>query len=68
MNGMESFWSMLERGYQGTFHHLSEKHLDRYVAEFSGRHNVREFNTKHQIALLAKGMVGKRLMYRDLTA
>ena len=67
-NGIESFWSMLKRGYQGTFHHLSEKHLDRYVSEFSGRHNVREHDTKHQMALLAKGMVGKRLRYCDLVA
>ena len=26
-NGIESFWSMLKRGYQGTFHHFSVKHL-----------------------------------------
>ena len=44
-NGMESFWSMLKRGYHGTYHHMSPKHLDRYVAEFSGRHNVREADT-----------------------
>ena len=44
-NGIESFWSMLKRGYQGTFHHFSEKHLDRYVSEFAGRHNVREADT-----------------------
>ena len=40
-NGMESFWSMLKRGYHGTFHHFSEKHTGRYVAEFSRRHNIR---------------------------
>ncbi|MDE0380462.1 MAG: IS1595 family transposase [Rhodospirillales bacterium] len=67
-NGMESFWSMLKRGYQGTFHHMSEKHLDRYVTEFSGRHNDREADTIDQMAGIAKGMVGKRLKYRDLTA
>ena len=67
-NGMESFWSMLKRGYQGTFHHLSEKHLDRYVSEFAGRHNVRDLDTIVQMAMLSRGMVGKRLRYRDLTA
>ena len=41
-NGIESFWSMLKRGYQGTFHHFSEKHTDRYVTEFAGRHNDRK--------------------------
>ena len=36
VNGMESFWSMMKRGYYGTFHRMSPKHLDRYVDEFSG--------------------------------
>ena len=36
---------MLKRGYQGTFHHFSEKHLDRYVNEFAGRHNTRDADT-----------------------
>lgn len=67
-NGMESFWSLLKRGYIGTFHHFSEKHTDRYVTEFSGRHNVREKNTVDQMAHVAKGMTGKRLRYRDLIA
>ena len=68
VNGMESFWAMFKRGYQGTFHHLSEKHLDRYVAEFAGRHNVRERDTVDQMSGLARGMVGKRLTYRELVA
>ena len=66
--GIESFWSMLKRGYQGTFHHFSEKHTDRYVAEFAGRHNMREANTADQMGIVAADMVGKRLRYRDLTA
>ena len=66
-NGIESFWSMLKRGYHGTYHHMSEKHLDRYVGEFSGRHNVRGLDTIDQMTWLARGIVGKRLRYRDLT-
>ena len=66
-NGMESFWSMLKRGYQGTFHHFSEEHTDRYVAEFAGRHNMREADTAEQMGIVAADMVGKRLRYRDLT-
>ena len=67
-NGVESFWSMLKRGYYGTYHKMSFKHLQRYVAEFAARHNVRDFDTIDQMAALAKGMEGKRLMYSDLTA
>ncbi len=67
-NGMESFWAMLKRGYQGTFHHFSEKHTDRYVSEFAGRHNMREADTVDQMGIVAADMVGKRLRYRELIA
>ena len=65
-NGMESFWAALERGHDGTFHHFSEKHLDRYVSEFSGRHNIRNADTADQMAAIARQSVGKRLRYADL--
>lgn len=64
-NRIESFWSMFKRGYVGTFHKISEKHLDRYVTEFSGRHNVREPNTIDQMADIVTCMKGKRLRYAD---
>ena len=67
-NGIESFWAMLKRGYQGTFHHFSEKRLDRYVSEFAGRHNIREADTVDQMANVVAAMTGKRLMYRELIA
>ena len=67
-NGMESFWSMLKRGHQGIYHKFSPKHLDRYVTEFSGRHNAREADTIDQMVGIVVGMAGKRLRYSDLTA
>ena len=65
-NGLESFWSMLKRGYHGTFHHVSPKHLDRYVGEFEGRHNARPLDTEYQMRAMVRGMEGKRLRYQDL--
>ena len=67
-NGIESFWALLKRGYHGTYHHMSVKHLDRYVSEFSGRHNSRDSDTIDQMSQLTSQMIGKRLRYRDLTA
>ena len=67
-NGIESFWAMLKRGYHGTYHHMSPKHLGRYVEEFAGRHNVRELNTVDQMGCLVRGMRGKRLPYKELIA
>ena len=67
-NGMESFWSILKRGYVGTYHKVSPKHLDRYVRAFAAKHNVRGEDTIAQMQAVVAGMVGKRLMYCDLTA
>ena len=67
-NGVESFWSMLKRAHMGTFHKLSVKHLQRYVNEFVGRHNIRELNTVDQMGLVARSLVGKRLKWKDLIA
>ena len=67
-NGIESFWSMLKRAHKGTYHKISPKHLQRYVDEFAGRHGVRERDTLDQMQSVVAGMVGKRLMYRELTA
>ncbi|MDE0370105.1 MAG: IS1595 family transposase [bacterium] len=67
-NGMESFWATLKRAHKGVFHRLSAKHLQRYVNEFAGRHNIRDLDTAEQMAHVAAAMVGRRLLYRDLVA
>jgi hypothetical protein len=65
-NGIESFGSMLKRGYKVTYHEMSLKHLERYVTEFAGRHNVCGLDTLAQMAALVRGMDGRRLRYDDL--
>ena len=67
-NGMESFWSMLKRAHAGTFHKISPKHLDRYVGEFAGKHNIRDSDTIVQMRGTVARLVGRNLLYRDLIA
>ena len=64
-NGIESFWSMLKRGYHGTYHRMRSKHLNRYVTEFAGRHNDRPRDTADQMECMAQATVGKRLPYKN---
>ena len=67
-NGMESFWSMLKRAHAGTFHKLSPKHLDRYIQEFAGKHNIRNSSTLAQMRDTVMRTVGRNLLYTDLIA
>ena len=65
-NGVESFWSMLKRGYIGAYHKMSPKHLNRYVTELAGRQNFSDADTIDQMGCVAKGLLGKRLTYAAL--
>ena len=67
-NGVESFWSVLKRAHKGVYHRLSPKHLQRDVDTFAGRQNLRELDTIDQMHHVVAGMVGRRLLYRDLVA
>ena len=67
-NTVESYFAILKRGIVGTYHHVSPKHLKRYVGEFDFRYNERSAlgvgdGARTEKAL--RGIVGKRLTYRD---
>ncbi len=60
-NGTESFLGGTETRHDGVYHHMSEKHLNRYVNEFEGRHNNRPLDAENQMATMAANTVGKHL-------
>jgi transposase-like protein len=67
VNNIEGFWSLFKRGIQGSWHHISEKHLTRYLNEFTYRQNGREHPDlfKHTAWRAARG---ERLPYRKLVS
>ncbi len=66
-NGVESFWALLKRGYHGVFHDFSQKHLPRYLAEFSHRWNMLPLSSAQRVDAILKAGIGERLTYEELT-
>jgi transposase-like protein len=64
-NTVESFFAILKRGVYGTFHNISEAHLQRYLSEFDFRYSNRAISDVERAEMLIKGATGKRLMYRQ---
>jgi transposase-like protein len=68
-NTAESSFAILKRGLYGTFHSVSEQHLQRYANEFDFRWNTRQslgFNDLNRFDAALAGIQGKRLTYRRL--
>jgi transposase-like protein len=64
---VESFFALIKRGVTGSFHSVSEQHLQRYVDEFAFRWNTRSslgIEDTERASLMVKAGVGKRLTYR----
>jgi transposase-like protein len=66
-NTIEGYFSIFKRGVNGTYHHVSAKHLKRYLAEFDFRYNERMalgVNDSSRMVKALEGVVGKRLTYQ----
>lgn len=66
-NTIEGYFSILKRGIIGTYHHVSQQHLKRYLAEFDYRYNERKalgVSDAERMEKSVQGIVGKRLTYR----
>jgi len=67
-NGCENFWSLLKRTLSGTYVSVEPFHLFRYLDEQTFRYNNRKGMTDwDRFDLAVSNIVGRRLMYKDLT-
>lgn len=66
-NTIEGYFSILKRGVMGTYHHVSQQHLKRYLAEFDFRYNERSalgVSDTERALKAVRGTVGKRITYQ----
>ncbi|MFC1729501.1 transposase [candidate division KSB1 bacterium] len=65
VNTAESYFSLLKKGILDTFHHVSKKHLNRYIGEFDFRFNHRKIEDHERLIHAVLGVEDKRLLYRS---
>ena len=67
-NSIESVWSRFRRMLMGSYHQVSEKHLQRYIDELEWRHNTHRLTVEERMQSIARSMQGRRLTLRELRA
>jgi len=66
-NTVEGYFSVFERGMIGTYQHVSERHLQRYLNEFDFRQSTRAklgYDDDARTEKMVVGAEGRRLIYR----
>lgn len=66
-NTVEGSFSLVKRSLYGTFHQVSEKHLQRYLQELDFKWNTRALSDGRRLKTALKNTVGKRLTHKELT-
>ena len=67
-NTVEGFFSLLKRGVNGVYHHVSREHLNRYCDEFAFRYESRKATDGERAKMLVAKAEGKRLTYKQPAA
>lgn len=65
VNTVEGYFSILKRGINGIYHHVSRTHLHRYLHEFDFRYNTRHLSDSARTVRALADAEGKRLLYSE---
>jgi transposase-like protein len=65
-NGIESFWAIVKRAYKGTYHDWSDKHMNKYIAEFYTRANWHNASPLVRMNFCVMRGLRKTLSYKEL--
>ncbi len=66
-NNIENAWKHLKKFIDGTYFHVSERHFDRYLDEYTYRWNRRQESDKRLFESFVPFLVKSRLSYLNLT-
>jgi transposase-like protein len=66
-NGLENFWSLFKRALKGTYVSVEPFHLQAYADEQAFRFNNRKMTDAERFDIGIRQIVGKRIMYAELT-
>ena len=64
-NHAETYFSQLQRSLDGTHHHVSREHLERYLAEFDFRYTTCKQTDTERMTQMVEQTHGRRLTYRQ---
>jgi transposase-like protein len=65
-NQAEGYFSQLKRSLDGTHHHVSREHLERYLAEFDFRYSTRKLSDTQRMQRMIRQATGRRLSYNRI--
>ncbi len=67
-NLAEGFFSQLKRSIDGTHHHVSSEHLERYLAQYGFMYTYCKRTDSQRMRLVLGQVAGRRLTYLPLTS
>jgi transposase-like protein len=67
-NMAEGYFSQLKRSIDGTHHHVSTEHLNRYLAQFDFMYSLCKQTDSARMCALIRQAGGRRLSYKPLTS
>jgi transposase-like protein len=64
-NQVEAYFAQLKRSIDGTHHHVSREHLERYLAEFDFRYSTCKASDTERMMRIVEQTAGRRLAYQQ---
>lgn len=65
-NTIEGYWAWVKRGIYGIHHWVSEKHMQKYLNDYSFKYNTKDLENNERFTLFLKGIANNKITYKQL--